>query len=158
MRAIYQNSKLKTVLKLVCFLSLLLCLLVINAQAQTKDQPFMKDYRGVKIGMAADEVREKLGSAKSEDKDGFFYVFSDTETAQIMLDGEKKVSVISIDYSGEHQNTPKFEDVFGKSVKAESQANGSVYKMIRYPDAGFWVAYSRLAGDKPMVSITINKQ
>ena len=158
MSAINQNSKLKTVLKLVCFLSLLLFLSIISGQAQTKDQPIMKDYRGVKIGMAADEVREKLGSAKSEDKDGFFYVFSETETAQIMLDGEKKVSVISIDYSGEHQNPPKFEDVFGKSVKADAQSNGAVYKMVRYPDAGFWVAYSRLAGDKPMVSITINKQ
>ncbi|HSK71907.1 MAG TPA: hypothetical protein VK892_09450 [Pyrinomonadaceae bacterium] len=158
MLAIYQNSKLKLAFRAMSFLSLLLCLLIINGQAQIAEHPVIKDYKGVKIGMTADEVRQKLGEAKSEDKDGFFYVFSDTETAQIMLDGDKKVRVISIDYNGEHQNPPKFEDVFGKNAKPEAKPDGAIYKMVRYPDDGVWVAYSRLAGDKPMISITINKQ
>lgn len=158
MLAIYQNSKFETVFRAACFLSLLLCLFVINGQTQIAEHPVMKDYKGVKINMTADEVRQKLGEAKSEDKDGFFYVFSETETAQIMLDGDKKVRVISVDFSGEHPSPPKFEDVFGKNAKPEPKPDGAIYKMVRYPDDGMWIAYSRLGGEKPMISITINKQ
>ena len=40
----------------------------------------------------------------------------------------------------------------------EPGENGIVYKLVRYPSAGFWVAYSRLnAGGDPLTTITIQK-
>lgn len=145
------------VFRAVCLLSLVLGLFVVSGQAQVAEQPLMKDYKGVRIGMLADQVREKLGSAKSEDQDGFFYVFSEMETAQIILDGDKKVRLISIDFGGEHPNPPKFQDIFGQDAVAEPKADGAIYKMVRYADDGIWIAYSRLAGDNAMVSVTIKK-
>lgn len=152
-----QNLGIGSILRMVCLFGLLIGLFAVSGLAQTNKLPAMQDYRGVAIGMTADEVRGKLGSAKTEDKDGFFYVFSDTETAQIMMDADQKVRVISIDFMSDHKNPPSFNDVFGADEKAEPKPDGGIYKMIRYPDAGMWVAYSRLGGDQPVISITINK-
>jgi hypothetical protein len=32
-----------------------------------------------------------------------------------------------------------------------------MYKMVNYPAAGYWVAYSRTPGDEPMVMVTMQK-
>ena len=119
--------------------------------------PVLQNYKDVKIGATADEVRDKLGKAKIDDKDGFFYEIDDDELAQIRLDADKKVRLIAITYMSDNKNTPQFEDVFGTDVKAEPGADGKIYKLIRYPEAGYWVAYSRTAGDKPTVTVTMQK-
>ena len=159
----------------IAFISLLLFwILAVNGHGQTTDNvaqsdapkaatennkavlmPVLTNYKEIKIGMAADEVKERLGKAKVEDKDGFYYEISDDESAQILLDADKKVRFISVMYSGE--NSPKFEDVFGKETAVETQPDGRIYKLIRYPEAGYWVAYSRTAGDKPTVTVTMQK-
>ena len=36
-------------------------------------------------------------------------------------------------------------------------ADGRLYKLVRYPTAGYWVAYSRTTGDAPVVSVTMKK-
>jgi hypothetical protein len=119
--------------------------------------PILQNYKEVKIGTTDDEVRDRLGKkATIDDKDGFFYQFDD-EMAQIRIDKDKKVRLISITYTSDNKNTPKFEDVFGTSVKAEPGADGMIYKLVNYPEAGYWVAYSRTAGDKPTVTVTMQK-
>jgi hypothetical protein len=121
-------------------------------------QPVFTEYKGVAIGMTADEVRDKIDNKpKLEDKDGFYYVFSDNEAMQIVLDENKKVKVISIIYSGENSNTPTYEAVFGKEVPLEPGTDGRVYNLVRYPQSGFWVAYSKGAGENPTVTVTIQK-
>jgi hypothetical protein len=37
------------------------------------------------------------------------------------------------------------------------KADGSAYKLIRYPKAGYWVSYSRTAGKDPTTTITMQK-
>ena len=155
-----QNSIIISLFKVFCLLSLVLLALTTSSRAQTsakKATPIFLDYKGVKIGMKADEVRAKLGKAKSDDKDGFLYTVSDVETVQIILDAEQKVRTISIMFDGENQNPMKFEDVFGKSVEPEKQANGTIYKMVNYPDSGYWVSYNRMAGDKAMTIVVVQK-
>ena len=120
--------------------------------------PVFTEYKGVKIGMTADEVRNIIDrKPKIEDKDGYYYVFSDAEALQIVLDENKKVKVISIMYSGENSNAPTYESVFGKEIPFETSPDGRTYKLVRYPAAGYWVAYSSSAGENPSVSVTIQK-
>lgn len=119
--------------------------------------PVWKNYKDITIGTTADEVKDKLGKAKITDKDGFYYEFSDDESAQIILDSDQKVSVISIIYKVKDGKAPKFEDVLGTDITIEPNANGSIYKLVRYPEAGYWVAYNQTAGDKPIVTVTIQK-
>ncbi len=111
-------------------------------------------FMGVRIGMGADEVRNKLGHLKNKSKRQDFFVFSDTQSAQIAYDEQAKVSVISFDYLG-GDNAPTPEAVLGEPVQAKP--DGSMYKLKRYPAAGYWVAYSRTPGDKPVVTVTMQR-
>lgn len=127
-----------------------------QSTAQGTEQPLFREYKGVRIGMAADEVRQKLGEPKELADAQFFYVFSEKETAQIFFDTQKKATAISIDYVGAGSSAPECRTVVGADVRPG--ANGSVYKLIRYPKYGYWVSYNRTAGNDPIVTVTIQKQ
>lgn len=120
-------------------------------------KPALQNYKDIKIGSTADEVRDKLGKAVIDDKDGFYYEFDDIELVQIRLDADKKIRLMSVTYTNKNKNAPKFEDVFGTDIAVEPNTDGKVYKRVRYPEAGYWVAYSRTAGDKPTVTVTVQK-
>ncbi|MGC2238554.1 MAG: hypothetical protein WA584_20540 [Pyrinomonadaceae bacterium] len=141
---------------LVCLVFVFFCVQIASAQ-NDKTLPAWQSYKGITIGMTTAEVKQKLGGAKSETADDWSYKFSDTETAEIILDAAKKVRAVTVMFSEDHLNAPKFEEVFGKTAKAEPKPDGSVYKLIRFTDAGYWLSYSRQAGDKAMVIVMIQK-
>ena len=124
------------------------------SKTATANTPVFTDYRGVTIGMAADDVRSKLDRIKEGTRQDFL-VYSERESAQIYYDDKGKVMAISVDYFGENSKTPTPEAVLGTTLKPK--ADGSMYQLDRYPDAGYWVSYNRTAGDKPIVTITIQK-
>jgi hypothetical protein len=117
--------------------------------------PVFTDYRGVRIGMSADEVKTKLQNLKDGGTAQDFFVFSERESAQIYYDENKKVMAISIDYIGDATNAPSPSSVLG--IELEAKPDGSMYQLNRYPEAGYWVSYNRTAGDKPIVTITMQK-
>jgi outer membrane protein assembly factor BamE (lipoprotein component of BamABCDE complex) len=130
-----------------------------NAQAETTPalMPVFQQYKSVKIGMTEDEVRDLLGKPKVSDETGYFYIFSDEESAQISFDADKKVKMIAVFYSGKHENPPDYGDVFGQGAAPVTKDDGSIYNLVTYPQAGYWVAYSRLAGDNATVTVTMQK-
>jgi hypothetical protein len=134
-----------------------------NAPAQRKavapaaedESGMFKEYRGVQLGMSADEVRKKLGSPKDKGDEQDFFVFSDNETAQIVYDQTHKVITISADFLSADASVPTCKQVFG--AEAEAKGDGSVYKLVRFPKAGYWVSYNRTGGNAPMTSVTLQK-
>ncbi|MGH9948583.1 MAG: hypothetical protein ACRD6X_15500 [Pyrinomonadaceae bacterium] len=112
-------------------------------------------FRDVSIGMTAEETRKVLGEAKDSSDTEDFFVFSDKETMQIVYDANKKVDAISITFYGDLEKAPALKEVLGEIVPAK--ADGSIFKMVRYDKAGFWVSYSKTSGDSPTVSITLKK-
>jgi len=146
--------------RIAVFLLFILCVFAVSVNAQNSDKknlPVWQSYKGVAIGMTADEIRTKLGAPKSEDSEGFFYIFSETENAQFLLDSSKKVRTISVVFTADHSASPNFADVFGKTAEVQAKPDGSIYKMVRYEDAGYWISYSRMAGEKAMVIVMIQK-
>ncbi|HEV2880817.1 MAG TPA: hypothetical protein VGX24_05865 [Pyrinomonadaceae bacterium] len=126
------------------------------AKAQAADeQPPFQEYKGVRIGMTADEARKKLGSPTDKGDTQDFYLVSDKETVQVMYDGEKKVSAIALIYMNAGDKAPTPKAVTGGEI--EARPDGSLYKLVRYPKAGYWVSYSRTAGASPIVSVTMQK-
>jgi len=117
-------------------------------------EPAFKNYKGVRIGMSADEVAEKLGEPAVKDENEEVFLISDVEMVQVLYKAGG-VSAISITYSAEHTNPPTPLAILGEDVNAD--ADGRIYKLIRYPESRYWVAYSRTAGEAPVVSVTINK-
>jgi hypothetical protein len=121
----------------------------------TGNVPVFTNYRGVQIGMSAEEVREKLDQLKDGGPTQDFFVFSKEESAQIYYDKDRKVMAISVDYFGGDANAPSPSTVIGEALQAKP--DGSIYQLKRYPDAGYWVSYNRTAGDKPIVTITMQR-
>jgi hypothetical protein len=114
-----------------------------------------KEYRGVQLGMTADEVRKKLGAPRDKSDAQDFFVFGENESAQIVYDPTHKVTTISADYLATDNTVPTAKQVMGSDV--EAKADGSVYKMVRFTKAGYWLSYSRTSGASPMTSITLQK-
>lgn len=136
-----------------------LALIAANARAQTpadkdKEEPPFHEYKGVRIGMTADEARKKLGSPTDKDDKQDSYSFGDKESCQVYYDDTKKVFAVSVMYLG-GDAVPVAKAVLGADIEAKQ--DGSASKLIRYPKAGYWVSYARMAGDSPMTIVTMQK-
>ena len=118
------------------------------------ESPKFTEYRGVRIGMSADEARRKLGNPKEKTKNQDFFVFSDNESAQVYYDEQRKVYAISIDFKG-RGNAPAPQEIFGQEIVAKP--DGSIYHMQHYQHVGFWLAYNRMAGDSPLITVTMQR-
>jgi hypothetical protein len=130
---------------------------VVSSKPENKmtAEPQFAVYRGIQMGMSAEDVRAKLDHLQEKGKLQDFFVFSDKETAQVFYDTEGKVTAISIDYMGRDSNPPTPREVLGEDIQAKP--DGSMYQLRRYPSVGYWVAYNRTAGDDPVVTITMQK-
>ena len=140
-----------------------ICLLLSGmSSAQTtkksggEDEPVFLEYRGVQIGWLADDVRKKLGVPADKGDEQDFYKFSDNETCQVLYDkATRKVTAISIDFSNGANAVITPQQVFGADF--ETKADGTKYKLVRYPKAGYWVSYYRGSGNTPSITITMQK-
>ena len=127
-----------------------------RANLKPEEEPVFHEYRGVKIGWLSDEVRKKLGNplVKGEEQD--YYEFGEKEKAQVYYDkATRQVTAISVDFINGAPEVITPQQVFGADI--EAKPDGSKSKLVRYPKAGYWISYSRTAGDSPIVSVTIQK-
>ncbi len=115
--------------------------------------PVYKDYKGVRIGMTADEARRKLDGPDTKEKKHDVIQVNDNEMVSLYYDKDAKVRAISVIYTG--KNAPSDMAVLGETVAPG--AKGRVYKRKPYPQAGYRISYSRSAGDSPTVIVTMQK-
>lgn len=142
----------------VLTLSLLAAFSAAQMPARAQDagkekEPVYKAYKGVRLGMTADEARKALGNPADKGDTQDFYAFSDDESAQIFYGPDKKVYAVSVYYTGKGDKVPACKAVLGTEV--EAQADGSLHRKVDYAKAGYWVAYSRTPGDSPLTTVTM---
>ena len=121
---------------------------------KAKDEPPFSSYKGVRIGMSADEARKLLGSPTDKDDKQEVFNVSEEESCQVYYDAAKKVSAVSITYFTS-KSVPAAKSVLGE--EPEAKQDGSFTKLIRFPKAGYWVSYTRTSGDAPMTIIAMQK-
>ena len=119
-----------------------------------KEAPPFREYKGVRIGMTAEEARKLLGTPTDKDDRQDFYSFNENETCQVFYDDAKKVFAVSVTYLSD-KAAPPAKSVLGD--EAEAKQDGSVYRLIRFPKVGYWVSYTRTSGDSPMTIIAMQK-
>lgn len=150
--------------RVVSFLfALVIFVACLDIQGQTKApavaSPDVKNaaylYKAIAIGSLTDDVRKKLGDPKDKSDAQDLYVFSDDESAQFIYGADKKVTAIMITFTGKLTGAPTAKDVFGEDVPAK--ADGGIFKMVRYPKAGYWISFNKIVGDDSMVSIAMQK-
>lgn len=119
-------------------------------------EPIYREYRGVQIGMSKEQVRQKLGTPGDvTDRQDFFNI-TGVESAQVFYDATTRVMAVSVNYLGEGSGAPAPEKIFGTPI--QPAADGTIYKMVRYERAGYFVVYSRTGGDAPpLVTVTMQK-
>lgn len=125
-----------------------------TAADKAKEEPPFSAYKGVRIGMTAEEARKLLGNPTEKDDRQDVYSFNEHESCQVYYDATKKVSAVSVTYFG-GKSVPTAQAVLGD--EAETRQDGSVYKLIRFPKAGYWVSYTRTSGDAPMTIIAMQR-
>ena len=128
---------------------------IVPATRPTPEKTLFNEYRGVKIGMPAADVRTKLGKAKEESDAQDQYMFSENESVQFYYDGSKNVNAMMITFQGDVSKAPTAKDVFGDDVPPN--ADGMIFKMEKYPKAGFWISYTRTSRADAMVNIALQK-
>lgn len=134
-----------TVLAVVCF----------TAPAAAQDKSVFTGYRGITLGTATSEVREKLGEAKDQTETEDYWEFSDSESARILYDKTKKVRAISVNYMG-GDSVPTPQAILGQTV--EAKPDGSIFKKVEYRKDGFWISYVKMPGPNAMVIVTVQKR
>src|SRR5215204_4001031 len=121
---------------------------------KAQNEPPFHEYKGVHIGMGADEARKLLGNPTDKDDKQEVFAVNDNESCQVYYDAAKKVSAVSITfYSSKAVPGPK--SVLGE--EPEAKQDGSFSKLIRFPKAGYWVSYTRTSGDAPMTIIAMQR-
>jgi hypothetical protein len=131
-----------------------LCLAASVARAQDEKEPPFHGFKGVAIGMTIADARLKLGNPTDKSDAQDLYSLNDKQSVSVYYDGGK-VTAISLMFTNAGADALTPRAVFGSDI--EAKADGSIYKMVRYLKAGYFVAYSRTAGNEPMVSVTIQK-
>jgi hypothetical protein len=132
-----------------------LCLFVpATARQEQPAQPVFHDFKGVAIGMSAAEARQKLGAPTDKSDALDLYDIADRQTVQVFYESGK-VAAVAVVFMKPDADAPPPKAVVGSDV--EAGADGSLYKMVRYPKAGYWVSYSRIPGANPLVTITMRK-
>ena len=154
-RLISSRMKLASVLLAVLTLTVTASINSFGQRQRAAEEPLFSEFKGVRIGTPAEEARKKLGSPRDKADDQDFYVFNDTQAVQVYYDKAKTVSAISIDFMSGATEIPAPKDVIGG--EPDTKADGSAYKMVRYPKLGYWVSYSRTAGASPTITVTIQK-
>jgi len=119
------------------------------------ETPIFQEYRSVRIGMTVEEVRKKLNNPSDKSDEQDFFVFGENETAQVFYDKAHKVFAISVNFLNGARDLPTPKGILGSEVAAKP--DGSAYKMVRYPKAGYWVSYSRTSGESPLTIVTLQK-
>lgn len=121
---------------------------------QADDAPPFREYKGVHIGMSAEEARKLLGTPTDKDDKQEVFAFGEQESCQVYYDGAKKVSAFYVTFSGS-KPAPTAKAVLGE--EPEAKQDGSVHKRVTFPKAGYWVSYTRTSGDAPMTIIVLQK-
>jgi hypothetical protein len=118
-------------------------------------EPLYSEFKGVRIGTSQTEARKKLGNPEVKSKEMDIFSFSDKQRARVAYDANGNAVAVVVTYIGKNADAPAPKLILG--TDADSKPDGSLYKIVYYPKAGYWVSYSRTAGDEPMTFITMQK-
>jgi hypothetical protein len=115
--------------------------------------PPYQELKGARLGMAAEEIHGLLGKPTEKDETVEYFEFSDVERARVYYGVDGKAEAIVATYIGSTSAAPTPEAVLGSSIEFAPDGSGS--RRVDYPALGYWVAYSRTAGEKPYTIITM---
>jgi hypothetical protein len=125
-----------------------------NSMSVDNSTPLFSSYKGISIGMTTEQVRASLGTPRDSSDATDFFGPSEHEFIQVYYE-HGKVTALTITFNGNLTSAPTPKGVFGED--AEVKPDGGIFKMVRYPKAGFWISYNKIGGDEPIIIIAVKK-
>ncbi|MBO0719582.1 MAG: hypothetical protein J2P41_02095 [Blastocatellia bacterium] len=124
---------------------------------QTPPSPVkvMREYKGVKLGLAREEVHKELGNpATTSDNTEDFTLPGDNAMTVYYENGEVKALQISF---LDAKSAPAMKDVVGETAEVTHMDNGATHARMNVSAEKFWVSYYR-SKDGAMTQVTISRQ
>jgi hypothetical protein len=113
----------------------------------------MREYRGIKLGMKRDEVRNALGKPELSDKGQDIFKIGGDDMLTAHYDNDS-VKVIQL-YFSESKRVPNWVDVVG-DTEIEERPDGSKIARVEIPEENFWISmFQGKNGD--ITNITISR-
>jgi hypothetical protein len=113
----------------------------------------MREYRGIKLGMKRDEVRDAIGKPELSDKGQDTFKIGDDDRLTTYYDDDS-VKAIQL-YFFESKKVPNWVDVIG-DTKIEERPDGAKVTRVEVPEENFWVSmYQSKSG--ALTTITISR-
>jgi hypothetical protein len=112
----------------------------------------MREYRGIKLGMKRDEVRDALGKPELSDKgqDSFKIGGNDLLTAHYDNDSVNAIQL----YFLESKRVPNWVDVVG-DTEIEERPDGSKIARVDIPEENFWISmFQGKGGDVTTITLS----
>jgi hypothetical protein len=112
----------------------------------------MREYRGIKLGMKRDEVRDALGKPELSDKvqDNFKIGGNDLLTAYYDNDSVKVIQL----YFLESKRVPNWVDVVG-DTEIEERPDGSKIARVEIQEENFWISmFQGKGGDVTTITLS----
>lgn len=116
----------------------------------------MNEYRGVKLGLTQEEVRQKLGKPNNSSETDEDYDLGNGNSMQVHYGADKKVDTIVLYFYSNDEKVPKFAEVIGDG-KIE-KLNDTIEKGKLVDNNGkLSITMVHTGGASPMTVITIKR-
>jgi hypothetical protein len=120
--------------------------------ASPKEIKAMREFRGIKLGMKRDEVRDALGKPELSDKDQDSFKIGGDDRLTTHYDNDS-VKVIQL-YFFESKKIPDWVDVVG-DTEIEERPDGSKIARVEIPEENFWISmFQGKSGDVTTITIS----
>lgn len=100
-------------------------------------RPLMREYRGVKLGVAREQVKAAMGGAARAEKDLEEFKLGGGDLMTVRYDEKGAVKTIQL-YFTDSDRAPKWADVVG-AAEIQEKTTGSKYARAENKEENFWV-------------------
>jgi hypothetical protein len=124
-----------------------------NTAAAPPPPKVMRDFRGVKLGLKSEEVRDLMGKPKSSGKDQEDFNIGGDNLLTVHYDNDT-VRAIQL-YFADPKDAPSWKDVVGDAEVTE-MANGAKMTRVVLSEENFWITMYQ-SKDSSVTTITISR-
>ncbi|HYE73963.1 MAG TPA: hypothetical protein VEF04_11565 [Blastocatellia bacterium] len=125
-----------------------------SSQSTQPALPVLRQYRGVKLNMTADEVKAAMGQPVRSNKDQEEYKLSGDDLMTVHYDTQGKVKTIQL-YFSDASHAPGWKEVIG-DAEIQQNASGSRFARVTVPAENFWVTMFQ-SQNGTVTTITISR-
>lgn len=115
--------------------------------------PVLREYRGVKLGMNREQVKDAMDKPSQTSKDWDEFKLKDNDLMTVRYDDQGAVKTIQL-YFTDAARAPEWEKTVG-SAEIQQKPNGSKFARAVIKEENFWITmYQNSSGEVTTITIS----